>query len=224
MACLMPSRIASLLGSGLALSLLAAPQSVVGAEPSAIVEEIDAASVEGVSFMDFLYEGMEIELGENESMTLSYFASCRIEEITGGKVKVGRKQSEVSSPVPVVVTAVDCDGGGIVPTEGQGEDVAAIAFRRAPSEEDPPVRVNSTAPLFAFSEPVEALTVERLDQPGEPLTVAVEGTRLDFAKENIALKAGGVYRVTVGEVSRLIKITPKASRHGASLVERLIAF
>lgn len=216
------SGMAALLVGGGALS--AATQQDPEAEPSAIVEDIKAASVTDVDFMDFLYEGMEIELADDESLTLSYLASCRIEEITGGKVTVGKLKSEVSSPIPIVVTAVDCDGGGIVPTERQGEDVAAITFRQGPMSDEDPVRINSTTPLFAFSEPVDELTVEPVDESMAPLKVSVGGTRLDFIEKNLSLKPGLVYRATTGEQSVLIRIAPNASRHGNSLVERLIAF
>lgn len=204
--------------------LAAAAQGDPEAEPAAIVEDIDAASVTDVGFMDFLYEGMEIALAEDETLTLSYLASCRIEEITGGLVKVGRRQSEVTSPQPIVVSAVDCDGGGIVPTERQGDVSAAVLFRQGPQDEPPPVRVNSTTPVFAFTEPVEVLTIERLDREMAPMTIEVAGPRLDFAERSLALKPGGLYRASAAGRAVLVRVPAGASRHSNSLVERLIAF
>ena len=223
--------LSQLLPAGAALAVLlagpshAATEQSADDEPAAIIEAIDAASVTDLGFMDFVYEGREIFLADHESLTISYLRSCRVEEITGGSIKVGRSQSEVSSPTPVVVSAVDCDGGGIVPTERQGEDVAALTFRRVKSDEKPPVRTNSTAPLFAFSEPVEELLIERADPFGqESYRLSVEGQRLDLADQEVTLEAGAVYRATAGERSVLIKVAKKASRHGRTLIERLIAF
>ena len=200
----------------------AATQEDQAAEPAAIVEDIDAASVTDVAFMDFLYEGMEIKLQENETLTLSYLTSCRIEEITGAAVRIGRAKSEATGPVPMVVTMVDCDGGGIQPTERQGEGGAVTVFRDVGKES--PVRVNSTTPLFAFDEPVEELVIERVDREAEALKIAVGGTRLDLAKENLALDRGAIYRATAAGQSVLLRVEANASRHDNSLVERLIAF
>lgn len=194
-------------------------------EPAALVEDINAANVD-LEFMDFVYEGMQIVLEDDETLTLSYLRSCTVEEITGGLVKIGRLQSEVSGPVPVVRSAVKCDGGGIVPTERQSEDAAVFVFRNANDDsEEVPVKVYATTPAFVFPKPVEELVITREDQGfREWYRFQVDGRLLDMAKQTEALIPGGLYRAKTVEKSVLFKIAANASTADGPIVKRLIAF
>ena len=62
----------------------------------AVVESISGNS-SGVEFMDYLHLGQVIRLGPQETIVLSYKASCVRETITGGTVTVGLDGSQVRS-------------------------------------------------------------------------------------------------------------------------------
>ena len=193
-------------------------------EPVAIIEAIDAASVTDLEFMDYLYEGMELSLGESGTVTLSYLSSCRVEQITGGQVTIGSKRSEVSSPAPIEVMEVNCGGGGIVPTDRQAKDAAGFAFRSSGAGEAP-IQVFSTAPVFTFGEPAGELVIagEGVGQT-ESYTLPVEGGRLDLAAHGVSLRAGALYRASAGDKAVLFKVSRRASGVGRTIVERLIHF
>ncbi len=217
--------------AGIFAAALGAPQANAATEqsqpkdPAAIIEAIDAASITDFEFMDYVYEGMELSLGEAGSITLSYLRSCRVEQIKGGLVKIGQSKSEVSSPTPVEIVEVNCDGGGIVPTDRQGEDAAGLAFRNKATTGEVPVRVYSTAPVFTFPQPIDELVIER-EEAGkdESYKFPVDGKRLDLAKHQVSLEAGGIYRAKAGEKSVLFRISRKATGAGRTVVERLIGF
>lgn len=194
------------------------------AKPVAIIEDIQA---EGVDFgpLDLVYEGDIIALGYAGTLTLAYLRSCIVEEIKGGTVTVGRTQSELASPNPPTRQTVDCDGGGIVPTEGRDEDAAGITFRGGPdlSAGERLVKVRSTMPIFAFIEPANELIIKRVD-PGEEkeYRFAVHGARLDLADQRVRLVAGGHYRATSGERSVLFFISRDATETSSNVISRLV--
>lgn len=194
-------------------------------DPAAIIEAIDAANLTDLEPMDFVYEGMELSLGETGSITLSYLRSCRVEQIKGGLVKIGHSKSEVSSPTPVEFMEVDCDGGGIVPTDRQRDVAAGITFRNKARTGEDPVRVFSTAPVFVFAQCVDELVIEPEEGAGhESFTFPVNSRRLDLAEHSVSLQAGGTYRATAGDKSVLFKISSTATGTGRTVVERLIGF
>lgn len=65
------------------------------AQPSALVEDIEAAGSE-LSFMDYVEPGDVVTLAAGEQLVLGYFASCIQETITGGTVTIGMKASTVA--------------------------------------------------------------------------------------------------------------------------------
>ncbi len=196
------------------------------AKPAAIIEDIQA---EGVDFghLDLVYEGDIIELGASGTLKLAYLRSCIVEELKGGTVTVGRTQSELASPNPPTRQTVNCDGGGIVPTEGQEEDAAGITFRGDPDlgGGEPSVKVRSTMPVFAFIEPAKELIIQRVD-PGEEkeYRFAVHGALLDLADQRVRLVAGGHYRATSGERSVLFFISRDATEANSNVISRLVGF
>ncbi len=219
-ALLIPLMVAVLVG-------LPARAETAPAKPVAIIEDIQA---EGVDFglLDLVYEGDIIALGYGGTLKLAYLRSCIVEELKGGTVTVGRIQSELASPNPPTRQTVNCDGGGIVPTEGQEEDAAAITFRGAPDlgGGEPLVKVRSTMPVFAFIEPAKELIIERVD-PGEEKRYppfAVHGTLLDLADQRMRLVAGGHYRATSGERSVLFFISRDATEANSNVISRLVGF
>ena len=135
---------------------LPAQAQTASTSPTAIIEDIDA---EGVDFepLDLVYEGDIIELGASGTLKLGYLRSCIVEEIEGGTVTVGRTESKLANSKPPIRYSVDCDGGGIVPTKEQAEDVGGIVFRSAQDlgGDELWVVVRATVPVFAFIKPTK---------------------------------------------------------------------
>lgn len=192
-------------------------------QPAAIVEQV-AAPETGLELMDFLFDGTVIRLPDGETLRLAYLRSCIVETLTGGTVIVGKSQSQISDGGLVYREMVDCDGGGIAPTERQSQDVAGIVFR-APTDalEASPVTIYATKPLFAFSQPADELIIERLD-PGfeERHRLSIADGRLDLAKTQVTLTAGGLYRATTDAGSAVFRISRRASGSSASIISRLV--
>ena len=79
-----------------AIWLAAAPAFAQSEIAAALVEEIENAPEATVSFLDYVYPGQVIELGAAGTIVLSYFISCRVETVTGGRLEVTREASVVS--------------------------------------------------------------------------------------------------------------------------------
>jgi hypothetical protein len=113
----------------IALSIVfAAPAT---ADPSAIVEDIEAAGAD-IGFMDYVEPGDELRLGDGERLVLGYFASCTQETIIGGTVTVGTTQSEVAGG-SVKRAKVECDAGQVQLNANQSNASGVVAFRDAGS-------------------------------------------------------------------------------------------
>jgi hypothetical protein len=91
-----PRRVAH---AGLAILVLA-----VGTASGAAADPLDVALVEsltdnlsGVALMDYVRAGQVIRLGPQQTIVLSYMASCVRETITGGTITIGTQRSEVKS-------------------------------------------------------------------------------------------------------------------------------
>ncbi len=207
------------------LSLAGLLLAVPAAAQVALVEDVDAPSLE-FQVMDLLYEGDELALAEGERITLSYFESCAVEEITGGTVTVGMRESELTGG-RIKRKTVQCGGSGVVLSahqEGRSE-VAGVLFRSGPDDgSGQPVMLYARAPIFTFSAPVDELVIERLDPHlGDPLRLAVSGNRLDLADSEVRLVQGGRYRATAGDKTIEFKVSegaPETSR----LISRFIGF
>ena len=193
------------------------------AKPAAIIEDIQAAGAE-FGPLDFLFEGTTITLAEGETLKLAYLRSCIVEEFKGGVVTVGKIRSEQAGGNLQYRQEVDCDGGGIVPTERQGQEIGGVVFRAPFSDNDEPlVIVYTTKPVFAFAEPATELVIARVD-PGfqEERRFPVTGDRLDLAGEQVGLVVGGLYRATTEKGSVLFRVSRRATTTSSSVISRLV--
>jgi hypothetical protein len=213
-----------LLQSASALVLTASAQS-----PAAVVEEVQG-SVPGVQFMDYVDPGQVIRLGAHDRIVLGYLKSCWRETISGGTVTVGNEQSEVAGG-EVARTRVACEGGKMMLSAELAGKSGAMVFRQAPKPQaaaalHPEFTLYGSSPVFEVRPPGK-LVVERLDQPGERHEIAVteqqlvHGAFLDFAKADIALAPGGIYRAKLGDNEIVFKIDPSAKPGEAPLAGRL---
>lgn len=203
----------SLLGGlvgGFAPSVLAASKRV------AIVDQ-GAAAAAGIQEFDQLAEGTEFSLGAGETIVIGYLTSCVVETITGGKVVIGAKQSEVTGG-EVSRAEVKCAEPRLALTAAESQESATIAFRPAPSLRHvftrTPLLLGSHQPLFV--EIVSADTNQIVKK------LQSDNGRIDLAAENVELEPGKTYWIKNGDNAPLtIEIDP-AAKAGGRTTERAI--
>ena len=188
-------------------------------EPVAIVENI-CAGPEGLAFMDYLEEGRVIDLGPGGTITLGYLSSCWLETIHGGRVVVGREKSVVESG-KVQRKRVDCDGGAIRLSVEEADKSGVIVFRRPPG---PQRTLYGTSPAIRFVGAGGAVSIERLDKPGQRHTLTIHGHFVDLGESGIELARGGIYRATAGNAVVVFKIDQLAGAGRTPIVGRLLRF
>ena len=172
--------------------------------------------------MDYLDQGQSFVLKKGESITISYFESCAVERIEGGRIKVGLKRSRVTGG-KISRQKVPCGGGGIVLTERQSDQAAGIVFRSLEFKDKATITIYSVSPVFVFSSPTTELVVKRSDGTTEEIhTFKVEGRRLDLAALKVKLKPGATYSAVAGETEANFKVAVEAKGSTASIISRLI--
>jgi hypothetical protein len=198
--------------------------------PVALVEDI-AGNPNGVSFMDYVQAGTLIQLGPQDTITLSYFSSCLREVIHGGSIRVGADQSEVASG-RVERAKVDCEATKMLSSVGQTNDSASLTIRG-----DRPAAIRPAPPaeftLYGASPFVElrgngTLVIARLDRVGEYFALPIEprnllhGAFLDLAVSGKSLTPGGVYGVRWQKRLTVFKIDLGAKPGRTPIVGRLL--
>ena len=186
-------------------------------EPVAIVEEITAKGT-GLQFMDYVEEGLVIDLGTDGKVTLGYLASCLTETIRGGRVVVGRKKSMVVSS-DVQRQRVPCDGGAILLSAAEADKSGVIVFRKPPG---PQITLYGTSPFISSPSTGSTVIIERIDVPGERHSLTLRDGFLDVADSAIELRRGGIYRATAGETELVFKIDQYARAGRTPLISRLL--
>ena len=121
---------------------------------------------------------------------------------------------------------VDCDGGGIVPTERQAQDAAGLIFRSLNVGTDEPyVLVYATAPVFSFAKNTGELSIERIDaNVVENYEFYVTGSQFDLMDRDVRLAPGALYRATSDESTILFQISRKATASTSAAISRLVRF
>ncbi|PWC34590.1 hypothetical protein [Azospirillum sp. TSO35-2] len=219
-----------------ALLLLAAAPAARAADPTpasaptALVEDV-SDGVGGVQPMDYLSAGRSVVLKAGQTLTLSYLESCVNETITGGTVTVGARESTVEGGQTARHT-LPCDGGQLLLAANEAGKAGVTVFRSAPialpgtpaPQPKPDLTLFKTHPVLVLTAP-GPVTIDRLDVSGIALnTINVPGTTLDTARQGPALEPGGLYKVTDGKRSFVVKVDPKATGDGGPALGRLIRF
>ncbi len=209
-----------------AFVLIAAP---AFAQQAALVEDAKGKNLD-VDFMDYVDAGRVIKLAPGDELVLGYLRSCWRETIKGGTVTVGAEQSTVEGGT-VRREKVECDGGKMRLTQSQSGQAGVMVFRA------PPRPAQAAAPqttLYGLSPVLDvkgggSVTIERIDAPGEKLTVQVAAQQLqrgafhDLAKAGQTLVAGGVYRASAGPGREIVfKVDPEAKPGQAPVISRLL--
>jgi hypothetical protein len=204
--------------------------SASAADPVALIEEV-GGTPPGVEFMDYLAAGREIHLGQNDRLVIDYLRSCWRETIKGGTVTIGAEQSSVAGGM-VSREKIECDGGKLRLSADQAAKSGVVVFR-APPKPAAVSKLTVERTIYGVSPLIElggsgTLIVERLDIPGAPLTVEVNPDQLlrgafyDFAKDDRALVAGGVYRLSIGGRAVVFQVDAKAKSGATAPAGRLL--
>ncbi len=204
------------------LFLAAMPRAVSAFEPVAIVQAVGASHT-SVRKMEMIARGRVFDLGVDGRLVLGYLRSCIHEEITGGHVTVGAEQSRVEGG-RVLRRRVECDGRALDLTRGQASESSVLIFRRPPSE---PRRLNihHTSPVIRVPGATGNVRIDRLDQPSPPLTIHLNEGLADLAENEIRLAPRGLYKLTSGERSVVVRVDSAArGGDGGQTVGRLISF
>lgn len=203
------------------------------AQQAALVEDAKGRNLD-VDFMDYVDVGRVIKLGPNDELVLGYLRSCWRETIRGGTVTIGAEQSTVDGG-NVRRQKVECDGGRMRLTQAQSGQAGVMVFRAPPRPAGAPAAApQPQTTLYGLSPVLDVqgggtVTIERVDQPGEKVTIQVAAQQLqrgafhDLAKAGQALVAGGVYRASAGPGREIVfKVDTEAKPGQAPIVSRLL--
>ena len=200
--------------------------------PVAVVEDVQG-KVAGVEFMDYVAPGRVIKLGPKDALVLSYMKSCWRETITGGTVTVGQEQSAVSQG-KVERFKVACDSTRMQLSAREATQSAATVFRSLRRDQPPPrgalLTLYGQSPVVEVNDSRGRLVIERIDESGERVEIAVDGAALvrgkffDLAKTGITLKPGASYAATLGALKAEFTIAWDAQPGSTPVVGRLLRF
>jgi len=190
------------------------------AKATAIVEEASGSLTIGL--FDVLEEGDEVDLGESGVLTLGYFSSCVSETITGGRVIVGSRQSEVLNG-DVVRTTVECDGGNVMLSESQQAQSGADVFRDETRKQKNAKYVSfGDQPILIFSEPAKSLRIRRVDDDGIDEIITINGSIANFEVLGVRLSVGGIYQVRIRDRRFYLMPQERSGNRVPSLLNRVI--
>jgi hypothetical protein len=211
------------------LALLILPPGAVAAPatPVAIVENT-IGDVSDVAALDLLREGDTLTFAANQGMIVSYLESCQRENIRGGKVVIGRTQSEVSGG-DVAREGVACDPAALALTPEQANQSAALAFRDPDSGNADPIAAEAAFALASRHPVVLApdlteLWIEDQRKPGAKRKLVAKNGVVELTTLDAPLPKGGVYRLEGGGRSLIFRIGREATDAPLPLLKRLIRF
>ena len=181
----------------------------LGTDAVAVVEAIDGAPQAGLQFMDYVFAGQTVVLGQRGRLTLSHLSGCLAEEIAGGTVIVGADGSQVSGgrlqartepncrpPTPVVAASATEAGTAVnrvSPFIGRGWEERVIKRAR---------------PVFKWDASGRPVTVRVLHMDKSPVEIVWQavsnGAHADYPANAAPLATGMPYRVEVWDGQQLL--------------------
>lgn len=197
------------------MGLLAAAASQAEEGAVAVVEAVENAPDAGVGFLDYVYKGQTITLGEGK-IILSYFDSCLRETVQGGEITVGGGNSEISGGT-VNTEKMPCQGQQMFVTEATSEAGATVTRIKEQNAGDwAEWTVKSSTPVFKWTSSAED-QVGVYDMDAEPPRLLWSGAgqngSLEYPAGAPPLQVGFPYEVRValssgGEIKALFSIDP----------------
>ena len=173
---------------------------------------------------EFLKQGTVLKLGAGGTAVIGYFKSCVQEAIESGVVTIGETQSDIRGGI-VTREQVECDGSKLVLTPEQLA-ASAVTVNRGPegTAATSVVTLYSTKPYIMLKDPSTTVVIRRVDVAGEPL--AIETVKISSSPTirvpKKPLQPGNVYRVTVGNVSRVLRIDRNARAAAVPLLSKML--
>ena len=168
--------------------------------PAALVESITSAPGAGVGFLDYVFPGQVVELGPDGIIVLSYFATCLVETVRGGRITVDVGLSKVDGG-EVKTEKVPCQGANITVTSATGEAGASVT-RVTPfqGQDWSEWTTRSRQPIFKWAR-AGVTTVAVIDLDTEPpetvWTGTVDGSHIAYPADARPLRIGVPYEVRV---------------------------
>jgi len=194
------------------------------ADPVAIVEETSNYSGK-VQEMDLLETGQRISLGVNGQIKISYLETCVVEQITGGEIRIGLGQSEITGGAVTRRKIGSCSTGGVVLSEAQSNSSGVIAFRGSKKKNSSnPIIVYSRVPVIYASESGHLRIRE--ENKKEPIfSKKIKKGMNIFTKDSIDLLPGSKYFLEVSEWSSvpvLVSVDVFAGYEPSGLLKRIV--
>ena len=167
----------------------------------ALVEAVENAANAGIGFMDYIYPGKVIELGDGGKLTLSYFDTCLTETIAGGRVTVGKGASGVAGG-QVSAKKFPCQRAQMVVTAETGEAGATVSRVTPFAGQDwAEFTVKTPQPVFKWRAASGAATLKVMDMDAEPPRLIwqgqVQGGHFAYPADAPKLKIGVPYQIQV---------------------------
>ena len=195
------------------------PPTAAGPGAAAIVESVEGAPKAGVAFLDYVYPDQVIELGRNGVIVLSYFDSCLVETVQGGRLTVQPGASKIAGG-RVTTEQVPCQGTQMFVTAATSEAGATVT-RLSTDDQDnwSEWTTKSQRPVFKWQHSAAAgaakVTVFYMDAapPKAVWQTESEGGHVAYPEVAPELAIGLPYRVEVrlpggGKVAALFSIDP----------------
>ena len=173
----------------------------------ALVEDVKDAPDAGVSFLDYVFPGQTIDLGAKGTLILSYFDTCMLETIQGGRVTVERGASAVDGgKVNMRKVACQSDQIQVAAASGEGGAEAGATVNRVretpfSGQDWSEWTVKAERPTFKWTSTGGAATVSVIDMDQEPPQViwqtTVDADRVAYPADAPPLEIGWPYQVNV---------------------------
>ena len=195
------------------------PPTAQGQGAAAIVESVEGAPKAGVAFLDYVYPDQVIELGRNGVIVLSYFDSCLVETVQGGRLTVQPGASKLVGG-RVRTDKVPCQGTRMFVTAETSEAGATVTRISTEDQDDwSEWTTKSPRPVFKWrqSDTAGAAKVTLFEMDEEPPKAVwqaeSEGGHVAYPEAAPELAIGLPYRVEVhlpggGKVAALFSIDP----------------
>jgi hypothetical protein len=175
-----------------------------GVGATALVEEVVGIRSPGIAAFSYLQPGQQIDLGSQGNIRLTYFSSCTVEVIRGGRATIGTVASKVTGG-KVERTTTQCHAQEVAVHSSATEFGASVKrvtlFNAAVWAE---ATVSTQKPSFAWNGGAAKLRIVELDSP-EPRLVwqgSVKGSVITYPKGAAPLQIGVPYRVEIETAGR----------------------
>jgi hypothetical protein len=196
------------------------PQSGWAGDHAVAIVEDTSGATPGVEPLDLLPEGREISLQPDSGLIISYLDSCQRENIRGGKIIIGKVQSDVTDG-HVARRRISCDPAALALTPEQANQSATLVFRDPPTEKGIKFIAETRQPLVIAPD-LKDVTIEDMEQVGAKRTVRFVKGIADLTAEHAILRQGGLYRLSGGGRTLVFRVGKEATDAPLPLLKRVI--